>query len=1443
MELRRTRVSSSIRTEGGLLPADLLAKIAAGDREVPGLAENDFGLAAGDRIREAITRNWNRLVGAWATLAAARITATDGSDPLTTPTRERWLLPLFEELGFGRLATARAVEIEGTAYPVSHTFERVPIHLVGFGVELDLRTKGVRGAAGAAPHALVQEYLNRSDDALWGIVSNGRLLRLLRDSTSLTRQAFVEFDLEAIFEGELYADFALLWSVCHRTRFEAAKPAECLLERWSKKAADDGTRALDKLRGGVERAIETLGAGFLAHPANGTLREALRSGELDRQDYYRELLRLVYRLIFLFTAEDRHDETSGRELLLDPAAPDEAAERYRRFYSTARLRSLAKRRGSRHPDLWIGLRQVIAALGGEGAPTLALPALGSFLFGPTACPHLDSADLRNQDLLETVRALATIEEDRRLRLVDYRNLGAEELGGIYESLLELHPRVEVDATPPRFTLMTAAGNERKTTGSYYTHSALIALVLESALDPAVDQAVRGKDREAAERAILELAVVDPAAGSGHFLVAAAHRLAKRLATIRTGEGEPAPAAVRHALRDVIAHCIYAVDLNPMAVELCKVGLWLEALEPGRPLSFLDAHIKVGNSLVGATPELVAGGIPDAAFDPLDGDHAMTARGLRDRNARERSGQLGLTEGGFEFDIAGLAISWTRLESIDDSSVEDIRQKEREYRSLLQSPEARRQRRAADTWCAAFFALKTPASVPITSASVRQAASPNDTHWSGTAIAAESALAEVGAFHWALEYPDVAERGGFDVVLGNPPWDTLSPDAKEFFAAYDPGVRNVSPRDQKSIIDRLLEDPAIRAAWNAYCWRLYRLANFLRKSGRYRLFAPGNLGKGDFNVYRIFVELALQLAKVGGRVAQLVPDGFYLGANASAIRRELAESWTWSRLFGFENTREVWFKGIDSRTKFCIYSAERRGPTTSIEVAFGLKSEEELRRARDEGGIPLSTALLRQLSPETYAIPDTTDLSALALVERVSSRWPRFGEPHEGWPAREYMRELDMGNDRDRFNDLEGYALYEGRMVDQFDHRAKAYVSGRGRTAVWRDLPFSDPAKAIRPQWFVTNEAVPSKVRPRLGRFRLGFCDVTSPTNERSLVAALLPPGTVAGHKVPTILLDGGAAADHMVWLAVANSFVMDFVARRKVSLQMSYTVLDGLSIPRLATRNEITREVVELAARLTCTSDEMVPFWDDLHADGWAPARSSQGIPGFADDESRARARARLDGLVAVHYFGLSVTEMEVVFADFRALANREQRRFGEFRTRRLVMAEVQREWASGRPGRAEVVDLPPSDQRAPRRQRPLHEQGTGIPRSNLGQSFGMHALDASSPARRRTPSIPPQPSSPVVQPVRRTSQVRPPPDPPLQQTFGAGPAPTAAAVDWRPEMVVEPRDIVLGMRVRHRSHGAGTVLSVEPSGKGAALLIRFDVGGERLIVLGYGVLEFGDLT
>ncbi len=171
------------------------------------------------------------------------------------------------ELGYGQLLTASTVEIEGKSYPISHAWQHTPIHLVGFRTGLDKRTPGVAGAARISPHGLVQEFLNRSEGNLWGFLSDGLRLGILRDNASLTRQAYVEFDLEAMMDGEVYPDFVLLWLLCHQSRVKAERPEECYLEKWSHAASEQGTRALEGLRDGVEQAIASLGSGFLSHRA------------------------------------------------------------------------------------------------------------------------------------------------------------------------------------------------------------------------------------------------------------------------------------------------------------------------------------------------------------------------------------------------------------------------------------------------------------------------------------------------------------------------------------------------------------------------------------------------------------------------------------------------------------------------------------------------------------------------------------------------------------------------------------------------------------------------------------------------------------------------------------------------------------------------------------------------------------------------------------------------------------------------------------------------------------------------------------------------------------------------------------------------------------------------------------------------------------------------
>lgn len=896
---RRREIFTTIHTEGGLLPSDFLQRLAEGPTSIPGLTPEAYHLTGGEKLNEAASRSWNRLQGTWASFQSASSGLSD-SEPGTSVTREKWLLPLFQELGYGRLVAAKAFEIEAKSYPVSHLWHRSPIHLVGRNVDLDKRSPGVAGAARTSPHGLVQELLNRSDDHVWGFVSNGHTLRILRDNKSLTRQAYVEFDLAGMMEGQVYSDFAVLWLLCHESRVEAEKPLECWLEKWSETAREQGTRALEDLRVGVEKAIEALGRGFLAHGANASLKENLQKGTLLKQDYYRELLRTVYRLIFLFVAEDRG-------LLLVSARGSTPTERYTRHYSMGRLRALAeKRRGSPHADLWRALRLVFEKLGSAaGCPELGLPALGSFLWSPKAAPALDSCELSNASLLEAVRSLAfTI--DRGIRHgIDYKNLGPEELGSVYESLLELHPDINADAAT--FALATAAGHERKTTGSYYTPTSLIECLLDSALDPVLDDAAKKPDPE---KAILNLKVCDPACGSGHFLIAAAHRMARRLASVRTGDEEPSPDAIRVALRDVIGHCLYGVDVNPMAVELCKVNLWIEALVAGKPLSFLESRILCGNSLLGATPALLEGGIPDEAFTPLTGDDKDLVKALRKRNRAEHEGQLKLPLLAAETppSFGALADAFTRIAETPDDTLAHVQEKEKTWIRLLASTEYTWERLLADAWCAAFVWRKARGAPPAITQDVflRLQKDPE--------VVPRSVREEIARitqayrfFHWHVGFPEVFAlpgesgepenaltgwNGGFDVVLGNPPW----------------------------IRQELIES---------------RPKNLLRI---YSSFSSS----ADLSVF--FVNLSVIIVRIAGRIGLLTPNKWLRAEYGRSLRSFLRRFARLHLVVDFGHSRTL-FPAADTFPILFVAESTTRSPADDMTFLFTTATDSE-RTARD-----------------------------------------------------------------------------------------------------------------------------------------------------------------------------------------------------------------------------------------------------------------------------------------------------------------------------------------------------------------------------------------------------------------------------------------------------------------------------------------------------------------
>ena len=248
----------------------------------------------------------------------------------------------------------------------------------------------------------------------------------------------------------------------------------------------------------------------------------------------------------------------------------------------------------------------------------------------------------------------------------------------------------------------------KTTGSYYTRPELVHELIKSALDPVIEQRLQGlTSPQQQEQALLRLTVCDPACGSGHFLLAAARRIGRELAKVRSGEEQPSPHAFRIAVRDVIAHCIYGVDLNPLAVDLCKLALWIEGHAAGLPLSFLDHHIKYGNSLIGTTQALIEAGLPDDLFKPVTGDDSKIAAFLKKRNKQERLAweQSQAVQGSlfdlFETpDYAQLVKGQREVEALPDTTVQAVRTKHQRYQQVQE--QAAERFRLFDLWTARFF---------------------------------------------------------------------------------------------------------------------------------------------------------------------------------------------------------------------------------------------------------------------------------------------------------------------------------------------------------------------------------------------------------------------------------------------------------------------------------------------------------------------------------------------------------------------------------------------------------------------------------------------------------------------------------------------------------------------------------------------------------------------
>jgi len=758
----------SIRIEGAILSPDILDRLD----DIAGQRPSDFGFDGSVKVKDEIARAWADAQDYWR-IFHRKLDTLKADSPATTETRNLWIVPLLGLLGYQLEYQARGVELNDKNYPISHRVTNrghAALHIIGYREPAGLDKKPERATVRMSPHALVQEYLNLCEQ-VYGLVTNGRLLRLLRDSSRLVKLTYLEFDLDRIFTDGLFADFAVLYRLLHVSRLPVAPEAtgQSLIERYHQDSLESGARIRDGLSRAVEQAILAFANGFLTHPSNESLRQAIRVGDLKPPDYYHHLLRLIYRLLFLLVIEER-------DLVYPSSVPSAKREVYNRYYSLQRLRRLSEKRylaDHRHNDLWLNLLATFRLFEADGPGSkLGLAPLAGDLFGSDAIGPLSRCMSTNEVLLGCLRSLGLYQhpDSGQLIRVNYAALNVEEFGSVYEGLLEYEPVFNLAGNQIEFAF--SKGDERAATGSHYTPDELVQPLLKHSLDWLIAEKLKESDKE---KALLSLRVADIACGSGHILLAAARRIATELAIVRTGEEQPSPTAFRAAVRDVIRECIYGVDYNPLAVELCKVAFWLEAHNPGQPLNFLDHHIKCGNAIVGyVRREELDKGVPDEAFATMPGDDKEVAAEFRKQNKAERKAQdqtpLNLAPE-IQRQLDKILERWRELSLLPESTPNQIATKKQRYQDFTKSQDAWLLNQIACIPIAQFYIPKTEQnhSKLITDAEFRL-------YWSGqrhpqgqaTAAAWVTAI-QKRFFNWFLEFPDIIERGGFDCILGNPPY--------------------------------------------------------------------------------------------------------------------------------------------------------------------------------------------------------------------------------------------------------------------------------------------------------------------------------------------------------------------------------------------------------------------------------------------------------------------------------------------------------------------------------------------------------------------------------------------------------------------------------------------------------------------------------------------------
>lgn len=1261
--------------------------------------------------------------------------------------------------------------------------------------EYEARETPLDRASGSkeTPSSQIIRYLGRASDVSggivrWGLLSNGRLWRIYWAGARARAEGYLEIDLPDAVAAALSAKapqggdplhalrlFLLFFS---RSAFEQAGPIGA---NFLDEALAEGRRYEARVTAALSEAVfgrvfPALVKALAEHDPNAKISQASWRSEAKEA-----ALILLYRLLFILFAEDRD--------LLPVRHPGYAS------YSLRALRDDAARlvdsRISISPKAltwWPKVRALFEAIA-NGDTSMGLPPYNGGLFEDTRAPLLSRVSLPDGVLATLIDDLSREGEADARRYINYRDLSVQQLGAIYERLLEYEAVEESGKIAIRLNAFA-----RKSTGSYYTPQELVDLIIRRAVGPLLDERMiafrnkaatlkssrRPKAERSAELATLDpaaayvtLRVCDPAMGSGHFLVSLVDYLsdatlaatAEAVAVAREAIGEDgyqspllrqietirrhitAEAAShgwlvatdqlddKHIVRRIILkRVIYGVDLNPMAVELAKLSLWLHSFTVGAPLSFLDHHLRCGDSLFGEFTrpvEDIAAAQAAMFLAPVVAQARNAAKGmmvveqLTDADIAEVRTSAS-TFHGVEEATAPLSHFMDFIQAIrwltPDLNTEDrdriARNRKRESTSTEREPLLQDVRVALLSGT-----LGDPIDIMASKAEPRGK--------SAVVSAAKTLLERVKTLvvehrflHWEAAFPGVwtdwesaDPPGGFDAVIGNPPWDRIKLEEVEWFAARVPEIaKSTRASDRKKLVEALRKKGgAIAKDYERAAWAAEAAARVARSQGAYPL-----LSGGDTNIYSLFVERALRLLRADGIMGLLVPSGISADKGAAPFFRSVSTTGRLGALLDFENRRnsigaEPFFPDVDSRFKFSalvVGGRDRNFPAAAC--AFFQQDPERAERE----AFPLRPSDFEAVNPNTGTAPVFRTPRDAEITVGIYRRLPvlvdrRADPPKMAWPVR-YVRMFDMTNDSGLFRTAaeltkagayrvansarwkkgknEWLPLYEGKMVQAFDHRAAGIVVNPhnvhrpAQPEPATELQHQDHTWSPTPQFWV--EA--SHVDLPLGLSAvLGFKEITAPTNVRTVIATMAPP-VAFGNKMPLLLPQiperpkssqreaierweeevRQSTHDYQRWapllLANLNSFVLDFVARQKVHGQtLNLFIVEQLPfIPEEGFRYKVGRKTTEMIIRdhvlhLTYVSNDMMPF---------ARTQGHDGPPFAWDEAERRHLRARLDALFFMLY-GLDRDVADYVLSTFPIVEREERASFdGRYRSKELIL-------------------------------------------------------------------------------------------------------------------------------------------------------------------------------